>query len=251
MNIVRLLGNKKVLSTIFGTTLCVVGIQRALTPQSLDISCDPRWTAEHQKSLKKYLETISIRTIGATRLRNDLQTTYPFIKDITIAYESALRAKVTLIGWRPRVLVQSSHVGNKDYVLCETGYTLEKYHFAPAALQGVPTFIVEGTDFEAKRIVPECIDTALRLTNKHYETYTIVWQTKTTILLHDKEKKITILADINSIHDHDRFTYVERIYSHEENYKQGMKADIRLKDSIVCSPITHYTKKHEEPNALQ
>ncbi len=250
MNIVRLLGNKKILSTLFGTTICVVGIQRALTPVSLHITCDPRWNYENQSALKKYLESISIRTIGATRLRNDLQAHYPFIKDITIAYESSLRAQVTLSGWRPLVLIQSSSVGNKDYVLCETGYVLEKHYFNSSALHGVPTFIIEGSDFETKRVLPECIDTALRLTNKHYETYIIVWHTKTTIMLHDKEKKITIVADINSIHDQDRFTFVERIYSREESYKQGMKADIRLKDSIVCAPITHYTKKHEEPNAL-
>ncbi len=250
MNMVRFIGNKKVLIAIGGISLFLVGMQRAFTPQSLTISCDPRWTSEYQHAIKKQLENISIRTIGAYRLRNQLQPEFPFIKDISISYESAYRAQINIIGWIPKVLMQSSLPGNKDYALCTTGQVLEKHYFSQEALQGLPTMILEGVDFETKRLAQEFIDTALRLSNKHFEVYTIVWHSKTEILLHDKEKKIRIISDMNSIHDPDRFTYLEQIYAQEESYKNGMKADIRLKDSIVCAPITNYTRTYEESNTL-
>lgn len=245
MNIVRFLGNKKVLSILGGIGLLIVGMQRAFTPQSLTISCDPRWAQEYQRAVKKELADSSIRIIGAHRLRNSLQETYPCIKEVTITYDSLYRAHVTLTGWRPQVCVQSSELGNKNYILCAKGQVLEKQYFSYEALQGVPTITVEGPDFEKEHQAPEFIDTMLRLTNKHFDTYTIIWRSKTEILLFDKEKKITIFADIYSIHEQDRFAYIERIYAQEESYKNGMKADIRLKDSIVCAPITNYTKIYE------
>jgi hypothetical protein len=245
MNIVRFLGNKKVLSILGGISLLTVGMQRAFTPQSLIIYCDPRWAQEFQRAVKKELEESSIRIIGADRIRNNLQETYPFVKEVTIAYDSLYRARITLQGWRPQVCIQSSQLGKKTYILCAKGKILDKQYFSYEALQGVPSVTLEGPDFEKEQKTKEFIDTMVQLTNKHFDTYNILWRSKTEILLFNKEKKITIFADIYSIHEQDRFAYIERIYAQEEGYKNGMKADIRLKDSIVCSPNTNYTKIYE------
>lgn len=250
MNIVRYLGNKKVLSTLGGTLLFLVAMQRAFTPHSVSVTCDPRWASEYQQVLKKHVKDISLRTTGAAGIKRSLEDDYPFLKEVTIAYSGALRAQVKLTGWLPKVRISSSRSGKKDYILCQDGPMLEKQYFTAAALEGVPTLILEGSDFEAMCRAPELIETALRLTNTHFDGYTIIWKSKTQILLFDKEKNIMIIADMHSIHELERFDYVARIYAQEEKYKQGMKADIRLKDSLVCAPINNYTKAYEKSNNL-
>ncbi len=238
MNIVRLLGNKKVLSTIIGITLSIVAMQFALTPQHIHVIPDPRWSAEYHRSLTKRIERLSIRTIGASRLRDDLQKEYPCVKDLTLTYKSTREGTVKLSSWRPLVLLCSSLMGNKEYLVCETGQILERHYFTNEALQGIPTLVIEGSDFESKRQMPELIDMALKLKSDLFEKYSITWHAKTNITLHDKDKKVIITADILSIHDQDRYAYIEKIYSTEKQYRHGMKADIRLKDSLVCAPIT-------------
>lgn len=237
MNIVRVLGSKKFLSTLFGIALCIVGIQFSLTPRHIVVCCDKRWTSNYHKELTKYIERLPIRTIGAWHLRSDLQKDYPCIKDCTITYTSRLEAQVTLTGWRPLVMVRSLQLGNKTYVICEKGHVLEATNFTAEALQGMPTLTLAGGDFEVARRTPELIDMALKLPPDLFQTFTITWHSKTHITLVNIEKNIVVTSDIASIHDHDRYAYIDRIYTQEKNYKKGMKADIRLKDSIVCAPL--------------
>ncbi len=238
MNIVRLLGNKKVLTTIFGIALCAVGIQFSLAPKYIEVSCDKRWAPEYHQALKKRIERLAIRTIGASRLRDTLIEDYPCIKDVTFTYKSTLDAHVILTGWRPLVVVRSSMLGNKEYVVCEKGQVLEKTYFTPEALQGMPTITIIGADFEAKRRTAEFVETASTLKSDLFDRYSITWDSKTNIILRDTENKVTVTADITSIHDPARYAYIERIHSTEKRYKRGIKADIRLKDSIVCAPVT-------------
>jgi hypothetical protein len=223
-----------------GASLFLVGMQRAFTPQSLTIHCDPRWPLSLQKSLVKDIESVSIRTTGAQALCALLQQDYPLVKDVAISYKSPYNAQVKLVGWLPHLLVRSSRPQVPDYVLCVEGRVFEKSCFSQESVEGLPTLLIEGQDFSTIRSSTEFLDTALKLPIDYFEQYTIVWRSKTEILLYNKEKKIMIIADIHSIHEPMRFSYVERIYAQEENYHTGMKADIRLKDSIVCAPLTNH-----------
>lgn len=239
MNLVRFLGNNRTLSIVGGASLVLVGMQRAFTPQSLTILCDPRWPASLQRTLIKEIENVSIRTTGAQALCALLKQDHPLIKEIAISYKSPYNAHVTLQGWLPHLLIRSSGSHQPDYILCVEGKLFEKSCFSQEATEGLLTVLIEGSDFETVRSSSEFIETVLKLPIDYFERYTIVWRSKTEILLYDKEKKIMIVADMHSIHEPSRFSYVERIYAQEENYRSGMKADIRLKDSIVCAPLTN------------
>ncbi len=236
MNIARWLGRKRVLTSIILIALGAVGIQFALTPQRITVRPDIRWSPAIKKALKKTIEAQALRTIGASRLRDSLTEEYPCLKDIAIRYSSSLEATVKLSSWNPRVVICSSLPGNKVYVVCEKGIVLEKNFFTVEALQGLPTLVINGTNFEEKRQDAEFVEVALRISNDLLEQYDITWHAKTKITLRDKYNPISITADNASVHDEERYAYVQRIFRTERQYSKGMKADIRLKDSLVCAP---------------
>lgn len=236
MNIVRWIGRKKVLISVVLLVLSAMGIQYALTPQRISVHADRRWSSTVQKALKKKIKAQALRTIGAERLRDKLAEEYPYLKDITIGYSSSLEAQVHLSGWHPRVAICSSLPGHKVYVLCDNGSILEKLYFAVEALQGIPSIVIEGADFEEQRKQPLFIEFGLQLSSKLLDRYDITWQSKTSIILEDKQRPIIITADYGSVHDEERYKHVQDIFTDERKYHRGMKADIRLKDSLVCAP---------------
>lgn len=238
MNIVRFLGKKSVITTTVGSVLGIIGIHCALTPHQVSVQSDHRWSLETHQALRKKIEPLSLRTTGIARLKSDLSRAYPCLKDIVITYSSSLEATVKLIGWRPIVLIGSFLPGSKEYVVVEGGLMLDKEFFSGDTLQNLPKLIVVGGDFEVKRHEPEFINLALNLHPTMFDDYTISWHSKTHISFEDKKNPITIVADSLSVHDRQRYEYVQRIFASEEKYNRGMKADIRLKDSLVCAPVT-------------
>ncbi len=223
---------------LVGSALFIIGMQYTLTPHHIVVSQDHRWSPDYQNRLRKKIEKLAIRTIGATRLRDDLVKEFPFVKEVTFAYKSSLEATAYLSGWNPLVLVRSTLAGNREYIVCEKGTVLGKRYFTQKALQGIPVLTIEGDDFEEKRRQPELIDTTLNLKQSLFDDYIITWHSKTDILLEHREKPIIVTADIESVHDQDRYAYIHRIFDTEKKYRRGIKADIRLKDSIVCAPFS-------------
>jgi hypothetical protein len=236
LNIARWLGRKHVLTSLAFTAISAVSIQFSLIPKYITVYPDARWSTAIKKNIKNTVERKVIRTLGATGLRNSLIEDYPCLKDVAICYLSSLEARIQLSSWLPRAILCSSMPGNKEYVVCEKGIILDKNFFNAEYLVGLPTIIVEGNDFEEKRTTPELIDCAVSFANELFDQYEVTWQSKTSIILEDKHNPIVITADHTSINDIDRFTYVQRIFENEQHYKEGMKADIRLKDSLVCAP---------------
>ena len=237
MNIVRVLGRKSVISTFVGCTLSAIALLFALTPRTLIIMGDPRWPVELQKNITRQVEQLSVRTIGIRQLSSDLQKDYPCLKEVTITYSSRLEATVTLRGWRPLVVVQSSVPGTGEYLICEQGHILSKNFFNQAAVSGLPTLIIQGSTFEEKLHSPELINTVLAMRTELFARYAITWESKTNITLRHKEKPILIMADSSSVLENNRFIYVQRIYAVEKKYENGMRVDIRLKDSLACAPL--------------
>ena len=244
MNMVRWLGRKRVLSSLVIAALSVVGILFALTPQRIAVHPDKRWESDIQNALTAAIQDKPLRTLGAMRLRDSLTEDYPCLKDITISYSSSLEAHVKLHSWKPRVTLCSSEPGNKVYVVCEKGRVLEKRYFKVRALQGLPAIEIKGTEFEELRQAPELVEMALTLRSDILDMYRITWYSKSKIKLKDKELPITIIADHASVNDAERYECLHRIFNKpleqctrvERQYKKGMKADIRLKDSLVCAP---------------
>ena len=179
MNIIRWIGRKRVLSSIVLLALSAVGIQFALTPQRITVHSDIRWSPALIKTLKKTIASQALRTIGAAGLQALLSEEYPCLKNVTIRYTSSLQASVSLTGWNPRVVICSSLPGNKVYVVCEKGIVLEKNFFNVEALQGLPTLVIEGADFEEKRQSPEFVDVTSHLSSNLLDQYDITWHSKT------------------------------------------------------------------------
>jgi len=237
MTIVRVLGNKRFLSVAVTTALLGIMIQSALTPQKCRVVSDARWNQATRASLKKEIEHLPIRSLGSKGLVDLLGKEFACIREITISYQSNFEALVQVRGWQPQLIIRSTQPGATEYVLCEKGHILKSTDFTAEALENVSTIFIAGDSFEEKRTTPEFISMAMQIAPEVAEKYTITWYAKTDIILRSAEKNITIVADCSSIHDQARYTYVDRIFNSEERYHRGMKADIRLKDSLVCAPL--------------
>ncbi len=238
MNIVRLLGRKTVLTTIAAGALSIIAIQFALTPQQISVVCDARWSADVQKIIKTTIEKASLRSDGINQLKQSLLADVPCLKDLVVTYSASLKATVRAVGWKPLVQIQSSLPGNKEYVACEKGNVFEKRYFSGPVLKRLPRVTIVGGDFEETRHLNKFIEMVLHMPPELYEQYTVFWHSETNICVRDKEKRLGITADITSVHEKERYTYVQRIFASEKKYHYGMKADIRYKDSIVCTPVT-------------
>ncbi len=243
MNIVRWIGRKHVLTVITLIALSAVGIQLALTPKRIRVRPDIRWSTPIQETLKKIIKAQALRTIGARGLRESLVTDFPCLQDVAIRYNSSLIATVSLSSWQPRIVLCSSLPGNKVYVVCEKGIVLDKNYFSVEAVQGLPNIVIEGADFEDKRKAPELIEMALTIDPEVVEQHDITWHNKTNISLRNTEHPIVITADHVSIHYQKRYSDIMNIFETEleeksslRKYRRGMKVDMRLKDSLICSP---------------
>ena len=69
-----------------------------------------------------------------------------------------------------------------------------------------------------------------------FDDYTITWKSKVDVRAQSKIIHCLIIADALTIHEKERFGFVDRIFASDaDRYKNGIKADIRLRDEIICS----------------
>ncbi len=245
MNLVRTLIHKK---TLIAGLVLVAGlgaVRYTLTPEHIEVFTDQRFAPEVRSALKKSVAECAVRSLGAQGIFDLLTREYPFIQDISIEYRSPLRAWITVTSLIPQVCIVSSIPANKEYVLCVSKkhtprviQQVEKRLLSPEATSLLPTVIIESPLFEQTRALAEFIDCVCAMKSSLFDVYTVTWRSKSDIILQSKTQPILIMADVNTVHDDERLAYVQSIFNVDnESYKDGMRADIRLRDSVVCAPL--------------
>ena len=244
---------KTVLSTKTMTGLFLAaafgGIARlALTPTQAVVFCDQKLPLATQEHIKQHIEKVSLRSVGAEGLLKELQAVYPSVKSLAIQYKGSLVAQVSVKAYQPRVRLTSDKPGQKEYIVCLGGLVLERSSFNEIITQNTATVIVAGESYEQRVRDSELIECVLALKGFHFEEYAITWRSKVDILLQSRTAHSILIADKETVHDKERFAYVDRIlHADAARYVYGIKADIRLKDEIICAPLQEgVIKTHEE-----
>ena len=272
MNITRIVFNTKMLSIIFALVACAVLMRFTLTPTKIIVFCDHRLPRDMQAAIRQKIEATPVRTVGAEGLLKELQIEYPCIGDISISYKGSMTAHVTVKARIPWVCLVSRVPGHKEYIVCKhdtstrtslinekvskqnhkvapvsvdiqnqqntAPVVLEKKYFNELVTQGMPMIVVEGNDFMRQIADVNLIRCALGLRRSLFVDYAITWISKVEILLQSRVSNSILMADSVTVHDKERFAYVDRIVKSDAvRYKNGIKADIRLRDEIICSSL--------------
>ncbi len=244
----RALLTTKLLGFCFFILASVAGLRCLLTPVHISVLCDQKIPFEMQKELKMRIERTALRSVGITHLCAELQKTYPCIQALSIVYKGSLDAVVHVKAYVPWVCLVSALPGNREFMVCKNTDAqtvsalkvpvIEKKYINEQALQGMPTLVIESKEYMQSIANSDLIKCACDLRRNIFDEYTIRWRSKVEIILQCKRWNIIIIADAQTVHDAEKFVYVDRIFNADlDRYKNGMKADIRLKDEIICCPL--------------
>ena len=215
---------------------CAVGY--ALAPHEIHVFFDQKIAEGYKASVKSCAEQSFLKSIGIRSVLERIQKKCPAVAALEARYQSSLIALVMVKSYVPRVCIASSSGVHKEYVVSTTGEVIEKKYFSEAALSGLPVFYIAGTDYDEKRIDSECITCARELDSTLFEDYSVTWYSKSEIIVRSVTPRMVLIADVSTIHDEEKRVYARRILqAHNDRYKNGIKVDMRLRDSLVCSPL--------------
>lgn len=266
MTIVRKLFHKNIV--IGGLILIggLWGIRSALSPLSIDVLCDQKIAPATRTEIRALLAQRSVWSLGARGVLKELEAMYKMVSSVSIRTTSSRHAILRVKAKNPLLIIASVQPNHQEYVLCvppamlPAGYRkkvsaeqsttsspvtktpeitlIEKRYFSEEALAGLPIFLVDGSDFNGAIHHAELLECARDIDNAVFDEYRVTWKAKSEIILHNMRAPCVIIADIASIQDKERLSAVKRIYEAEQiTYKDGIKADIRLRESIVCSQL--------------
>jgi hypothetical protein len=236
MNILKIIGNKKVVLALFSCTATIAGIRYTFIPQRVRVLIDQRIAADPQNALKRLTEKTFAGSLNVHSLRALCAKEYPCVDEVVCSYKSSREAYVYIKSSVPQVKVTSLRPGFKEYVICADGKILETHFFSEHALSGLATVQLDGAEFYEKIKRPEFVDCVLHIKPEIFHNYAITWRSKSDIVLQARHDPIILVADAVTIHDESRFKYVHLIFKQEnDRYKEGMKADIRIKEALICS----------------
>lgn len=256
MTLVRKLFHKHL---IIGLIIAFGGlwsIHSALTPLYLDIHCDQKIDPETRSVIRTLLSQHAGKRIGAQKILQELNLLFPFVHSVTIQTNSARKTLIAVHAHVPQVIIASLQTNNPEYALCKGArkakgddkspdvLLIEKKYFSEAALHGLPVFLIDGAQYAEAVQHAELITCVTDLDPVVFDEYKVTWRAKSEIIMQSKALPCIIIADVASIHDKERLSAVRRIYEAEkEMYKNGIKADIRLRESIVCSQLDQPVEK--------
>ncbi|MBA3751766.1 hypothetical protein H0X06_03140 [Candidatus Dependentiae bacterium] len=238
MNIVRIIFRKQTMMSLFCTALVGCAVGYALAPHEAHVIFDQKISEECRLSNEKIIESGFMRSVGAAGLLARLKKECPAVAALDIRYTSSLIAHITVKSFKPQVCIASSSGLKKEYILCNSGELIEKKFFSEAALAGLPVFFIAGTEYEEKKVDPELLASVHEISSSLFEDFIITWHSKSEIILQGRASRILLIADVVALHDEEKRTYVRRIIEAQSGrYKNGIKVDMRLRDSLVCSPL--------------
>lgn len=238
MNIVRVIFRKRVLAGLFCIALVGCALAYALAPHEVRPFFDQKIGELYRDSIRKTVEQSFLQAAGVHAVLSTLQKKCPAIASLDVRFRSSLIADVTVKAYSPWVCIASSSGAHKEYVVCKTGELIEKKYFSETALSGLPVFYIAGAEYEEKKEDPQCKACAREIDTALFERFTITWYSKSEIILQSSHPRMLLIADVASVHDEEKRIYAERIFrSQSDRYKYGIKVDMRLRDSLVCSPL--------------
>ncbi|MBA2306631.1 hypothetical protein H0W26_00650 [Candidatus Dependentiae bacterium] len=240
MNVVRIVFRKRVLAGLFCTALAACAVGYALAPHEISVVFDQKIAEGYRSSIRKCAEKSFLQSQLVDMVMADMQNKCPSVAALDVRYTSSLVAHVMVKASVPIVRIASLTGIHKEYVVCATGELIEKKYFSEAALAGLPVLYIAGTDYEEKKTDPECRACAREMDSALFEEFTVTWHSKSEIILRSNSSKerMVLIADSTTVHDEEKRVYARRIlHIHSDRYKNGIKVDMRLRDSLVCSAL--------------
>ena len=238
MDISRFVFNTKaiVIFCIFASGAIVV--RSALVPAAIVTLFDQKIPVDMQEKLKRFIvEQAGLRPLRADQFYRAVHEQCPSVRAVSVHSKGSQTAIVSISALKPRVCLVSEEPGKKEWILCHEGMLVEKRFFSDIVSDGIDTMRIQGLNYDEKIADPELMQCVLAMRRVLFNEFTITWRSKVEIILQSKLSNSTIIADTSTILDGEKFEYVDRIFqSDPERYKMGIKADIRLKDEIICSP---------------
>ncbi len=243
MNMVRIVFNKKILMAALVLISTLGAVRYALSPAQAVVFCDQRLAPDVQTAIKKFIAQAPLRLQAADSLCKELQKSWPAVRSVDFVYKSSLRAQIAIKAYVPFLKISASEPGHKEYILCKYGQperaiVIDKKYFNAYSTESMPTVFIDGPDFEKKRKQADCIKCLRDLKEDLCDEYTITWRSKSEIIMRACDAPIMLVADRVTVHEAEQRRYVRRIFAADAGkYKGGIRADIRLRDSIVCAPL--------------
>lgn len=237
MNFSKIFVNEKVLGVLIVCIAFAALARYALIPKRVLVFCDQKIPQSLQKIVQQTIEQDIVRCADAKAIKETLQALCPSVQTVHIDYKASREARTTIKAHVPRLRIISSAAGQKEYVICNDKTVIEKKFFDEYVLNDLPLIHIKANDSEKIISDPLFIDTITMLSLDVLLEYKIIWVSKTEIQLQSLDGKRRIIADVSTVHDNSRYSYIADIVSGDlERYAGGIKADIRLKDQIICSP---------------
>lgn len=124
------------------------------------------------------------------------------------------------------------------YVIIKNGKAIPACYFNNQMLEGLYS-IDTAENIDNSENSDDFCKCALNLDTNIFDKYNIAWLDSTQIILKNKlDLKFILVADRLSIKEMDRIEFAEKIYkSKRNNYKTGIKIDIRFRDYIIFVPF--------------
>jgi hypothetical protein len=220
------------ISIILVLLTCAWKVRSLLFPQHVSVICDNVIAHDVQSHIQEVVRTYVMQSVSASRVYTELKKEMPLLASLYISYKASLSAFVHIKAEFPRICIGES------YILTDAAHIVEKRFFNSDVIASLPCIhLAHGASVHHFKN-PHSGTSLLALAPSMFEHYTITWRSKNEVFLHSKKHThLTLVADITSIHKKDKLLYAEHIYKrNEENYKKGIRIDIRLKDSLVCKP---------------
>ncbi|HRN78322.1 MAG TPA: hypothetical protein PLU71_03720 [Candidatus Dependentiae bacterium] len=219
-------------------TICGTGIKKGISmlyaQQQLACICDQRIAPIEQKKIINALHTLFKQNeLSMHTLTLDIQERFPFIKSCTLSYMPGVTC-CSLKVRNPFCLI------NDVLVLTDDGVLVIKDVFKEPIIATLKTAIVDRVAIQKEHAIwgfQECI-AALPATILNI--YDVIWHDRLHAQLRDKkEKRFSILFDVDSLPDEELFRQCERIKDDlvaKDVFQQSRRswvADVRFTKQII------------------
>src|SRR5581483_3728333 len=112
---------------------------------------------------------------------------------------------------RPILLIHNK-LKNIEYVLAQNQTITSCDTYTLSSLENLPRIYLESAEFNHEVNSEEFLTTINKMPFERYQSYTIVWRSKTEIILELNQAKLRIICDSNTVINNDLIKYAERVH---------------------------------------
>lgn len=213
--------------------LALVYYARSLfVPQAIRIHNSLAYAQHVQDQINHMLNKKAPTRLSARQIYTELQAIEKSVAAIKIVHLPSQVSHVFITAAYPEIIIKDM-LKNVEYVLAHNQAVISRDTYIQNLLEGLETVYIESVDFLGEVTAEDFKKNIRQISPEIFTHYTVIWHSKTEILLVHKQAKLHIICDSNSILNAELIKYAELIYAQK---KINLKIDIRFKDILVCTP---------------